>query len=154
IRGHTSSLVFEQDYWRPRSDLSTAMIRAPRVITYHRGLPTTNIVAYGQEYYTYQQVADFVLGWERWLVSRGWLFENANDDGQLLNWSLAVREFLAWAQVQWAPGNFVALSPGQQELNFYTASGTILNVEDNSTGFFGLADRSGRPIGSRNAIID
>ena len=152
-RGNTSGPQFEQFYWTPRPDLSTAMIRAPRVVTYVRGLHTTVQVPYGVEFFTYQQVADFLLGYERWLVAQGWSFTNMADGGMILNWSMAVREFLTWAQVQWAPGNFIALSPGQQGLDFTTDTGTILNVESPTDGFFGLLDRSGRPIGSRDSII-
>jgi hypothetical protein len=153
IRSHTSGSNFETTFWTPRSDLSTAMIRAPRVVTYAQGLNTTISVPYGTEYFTYQDVADFLLGWQRYLVSRGWLFVNQNDNNQILDWSLSVEEFLTWAQVQWAPGNFVALSPGQAELQFNAPQGTILNVEDNVTGFYGLIDRSGAPISQRQAIV-
>ncbi len=153
-RGHTSASQFEQTFWTARPDLNTAMIRAPRVITYLRGLPTTQQIPYGTEFIDYQSVANFVLGWQRWLVSRGWSFTDTDPaTGTVRDWSLSVMEFLTWAQVQWAPGNFITLSPGQQQLTFTAETGTILNVEDNTTGFFGLIDRSGRPIGQREAII-
>ena len=153
-RGHTSSTIFEQSFWTPRPDINPAALRAPNVINYLTGLNTTQSIPYGQEYYTLQQVADFLLGWQRWLVSRGWVFDTMDQDGQILNWTLSVREFLSWTQVQWAPGNFIAMSPGQQELKFTTPTGTILNVESSINPFFGLLDRSGRPIGSREAIVN
>lgn len=153
-KSHTSTTTFEQNFWTPRPDLSTAMIHAPRVITYQSGLPTTMQVPYGTVYSSYQDIANFLLGYERWLIQQGWSFTTSNAAGQLLDWSLAVHEFLAWAQVQWAPGNFVALSPGQGQLQFTTPQGTILNVEDNTTGFFGLLDRNGQPISQRNTIVN
>lgn len=153
LRGHTSGSNFETIFWTARPDLATAMIRAPRVITYNNGEATTRHVPYGTEYTSYQDVADFLLGWERWLVSRGWRFTNVDPQNQILNWSLSVREFLSWAQVQWPAGNFIAVSPGQRQLNFLTQQGTILNVEDNVTGFYGLIDRSGQPISQRDAIV-
>lgn len=155
-RSHTSGPHFESNYWMARPDLAASMLQAPRVVTYLRGLNTTKRVMYGTEFsVSYQEVADFLLGWERWLVSRGWIFDTVDEtSGLLRNWSLAVREFLQWAQVKWKPGNFIALSPGMQGLRFSTATGTILNVEDNVTGFFGLIDRHGQPISNRNAIVN
>jgi hypothetical protein len=152
-RSHTSGINFELNFWTPRADLATSMIRAPRVITYDSGLNTTVSVPYGTEFTTYQEIADFLLGWQRWLVQRGWSFTNLNPNNQILDFSLSVMEFLSWAQVQWAPGNFIAVSPGQAQLQFNAPQGTILNVEDNVTGFYGLIDRAGAPIGQRNAVI-
>ena len=141
LRAHTSTNIFEQNFWRSRPDLNAAMLRAPRVITYLTG-SDVDTVPYGTEFLNYQQVADFLLAWQRWLVSRGWIFDTVDDDsGQIRDWSLSVREFLSWTQVQWSPGNFIALSPGQQELKFSTPTGTILNVENAVNGFFGLIDR-------------
>lgn len=153
LKPNTSGPIFEDIFWTPRSDLSTSMIRSPRVVTYNKGLRDTISIPYGTEFTTYQEIADFLLGWERYLVSKGWVFDNTNSDGQILNWSLSVKEFLTWAQVQWKPGNFIALSPGIQGIKFSTDNGTILNVEDNITGFFGLLDRSGLPINERNVNI-
>jgi hypothetical protein len=152
-RSHTSGINFELNYWTPRADLATSMIRAPRVITYDTGMNTTVTVPYGTEFTSYQDVADFLLGWQRWLVQRGWSFTNLNPNNQVLDFSLSVMEFLSWAQVQWAPGNFIAVSPGQAQLQFNAPQGTILNVEDNVTGFYGLIDRAGAPISQRDAVI-
>lgn len=155
IRSHTSGSIFESTYWESRPDLSAALIRAPRVITYQKALATTQTVPYGSQFTSYQAVGDFLLGWQRWLVSRGWIFDQIDPTtGTILDWSMSVKEFLNWAQVQWQPGNFIALSPGMSGLKFFTANGTILNVEDNITGFFGLLDRSGKPIPEQNVTID
>jgi hypothetical protein len=154
LRSHTSGAQFEADFWRPRADLATAMIQAPRVITYFNGLDTTVSVPYGTEFYSYQDVSDFLLGYERWLIARGWSFEALDPiTGAILNWSVSVKEFLQWAQTQWAPGNFIAVSPGQGQLVFTAPFGTVLNVEDNITGFYGLTDRTGAPISQRDAIV-
>lgn len=155
IRSHTSGPTFEPTFWLARPDLATSMIRAPRVVTYGRGLSNTTQIPYGTEFNSYQDIADFLLGWQRYLVSRGWIFDSVDSTtGVILNWELSIKEFLTWAQIQWQPGNFIALSPGMQGLKFSTTDGTVLNVEDNITGFFGLLDRSGKPIKDRDATIN
>ena len=60
---------------------------------------------------------------------------------------------MTWTQVNWSAGNFIALSPGANELHFNAAMGTILNVEDPTTGYYGMLDRSGNPI-PPSAIMD
>ena len=152
---HMSGSTFENNYWTPQPDMTANPARAPRVYTYARNLNKTQRVAYGTEFTTYQQVANFLLGYQSWLVSRGWIFDDTDASGNILDWSLAVKEFLTWSQIQWQPGNFIALSPSQLFLKFVTPNGgTILNVENNNTGFFGLTDRSGNPIRQRDANIN
>jgi hypothetical protein len=70
-RGHTSGPRFEQAFWMPRPDMSPNVVLAPRVVLYRRGLNTTQSVPYATEFTSYQQVGDFLLGYERYLVSRG-----------------------------------------------------------------------------------
>jgi hypothetical protein len=148
---HISGAKFEASYWEVSS---VTYPQAPRVIKYANGLLNTiQSVSYGSELQTVQQVADFLLGYERWLVSRGWTFLVTGSDGVLQDWSMAVSEFLEWNQVNWATGTVIALSPGAEELHFEAATGSVVNVEDNNTGFFGLLDRSGAPIPNSNVLL-
>lgn len=152
IRSHTSGATFEQSYWTATPGIQQP--QAARAITYANGLSGTLNVPYGTVYVTYQEVADFLLGLERYLVSRGWVFDGTDDvSGNVRNWSQSVLDFLAWAQVRWSVGNFIALSPGATGLHFESATGTILNVEDSTTGFFGLLDRSATAIPTRDATV-
>ncbi len=152
LKSHTSGNFFETNYWELSSTITTPSLR---VVTYMLGL--VNIeqrIPYGTEFSTIQQVADFLLSYERWLVAQGFVFDSTDPGTQKTrNWSLAVYEFLGWSQVQWAAGNFIALSPGAEMLKFSTPTGTVLNVEDSNTGFYGLLDRSGQPIGAKTARI-
>jgi hypothetical protein len=150
-KSHTSGSTFDDAYW---TLLGQQPKIAPRVTSYNLALPTAMQIPYGTVFPNIQAVSDFMLGWQNWLVSRGWVFDQIDTATQLTrDWALAVKEFLGWSQVSWAPGNFIALSPGAEQLNFVSQYGTVLNVEDAITGFFGLLDRSGNPISSRNAYI-
>lgn len=150
-RSHTSGTDFEPIYWTAEP---TAARRAPRVVKYLRGNGDVERVPYGTIFATQQEVADFLLSHERWLVSRGWLFDVVDGESQeTRNWSQSVREFLAWSQIGWAPGAFIALSPGAEELRFSTPRGTILNVETQQEGFFSLVDRGANPIDRRDSVV-
>jgi hypothetical protein len=150
-KSHTSGPTFDNGYW---TILGQQPKIAPRVVSYGLNLPNVVQIPYGTVLPNIQAVADFLLGWQAWLVSRGWSFTQIDaSTGLTKDWVFAVKEFLGWSQVSWAPGNFVALSPGAEQLNFVSPYGTVLNVEDAVTGFFGLLDRSGNPISSRNAYV-
>ena len=150
-QSHTSASTFNLSYW---TILGPQPPLAPRVTVYNINLTTAIQIPYGSVLNTIQDVANFLLGWQAYLVSRGWVFDQIDpNSGYTVDWTLALREFMGWAQVAWAAGNFIALSPGAEQLTFSSSYGTILNVEDPITGFFGLLDRSGNPITSRNAFI-
>jgi hypothetical protein len=150
LRSHTSSTTFEQSFW----DAQESAARSSRVATYLRALDTVERVAYGTVFQRRQDVADFILGYERWLESRGWKFDVNDEENQVVrNWSLCVREFLAWSDIKWAEGAFIALSPGSEELHFSSAEGSILDIERMRGGFFGLIDRSGQPIERRSSRV-
>ena len=154
ITTHMSGPVFENNFWKAQPDINPSPVLAPRVTTYSRYLSTTQQIPYGTEFNNYQDIANFLLGYQNWLVNNGWSFTQTDSTtGTILDWSQSIKEFLNWAQIKWQPGNFIALSPGQQGLEFTVATGTILNVENPTTGFFGLIDRTGNPIRQQNAII-
>lgn len=153
-KSHTSGPSFETEFWEARPDLNPNPTRAPRVLTYVTGLPDSVRVPYGTLFVSWQEVGDFLLGWERYLVAAGWQFEQLDPQtGHVLNWSQAVLEYLQWAQVPWQPGNFIAVSPGATGLRFVAPSGTVRNVDRGAAGFFGLLDRSGRPIAPDQASV-
>lgn len=153
IRSHTSGKTFEQVFWTGSSE---AVQQTRQVTTYLNTTGKLLAVPYQTVFATFQEVADFLLGYERYLESRGWVFDQIDPDTSLpINWSQSVIDFLGWTQVRWASGNFIALSPAGASpgLHFNTPVGTILNVEDNITGFFGLLDRGGSPIDQRQVNI-
>lgn len=153
INGHTSSSAFEQAYWAISTNLPP---QAPRVTTYLTADNSiTETVPYGTVFTTYQAVSDFLLGYGRYLNVHGWLFENVNTSTQeTIDWSMSVKEFLGWAQVNWQPGNFITLSPGAQGLSFSTDHGMILDILSPVNGIYGMLDRAGMPIDRHNVIVN
>ena len=151
VKGHTSGGTFSEQYWTLASTMTQ---QAPRVTTYLLGLDTVQTVPYGTVFATYQQVSDFLLGYERYLVSCGWIFDDITADQTVLNWSMAVKEFLAWAQVHWQQGTFITLSPGSQGVKFFSDVGMILDVLNPINSTYGMIDRAGLPIDRQNVVIN
>lgn len=147
---HTSTNIFEQSFWTARPDMR--LPEAPRVTRYLHGNGLTSTIPYGTEFDTYQEVADFLFSYERYLLSRGWEFESGDESGPF-DWSRAMREFLEWAGMQWEPGNFIALSPGAAGLSYKTDHGMIYSLEQAFNGSYGLVDRAGLPIDARDTFV-
>jgi hypothetical protein len=150
-RPHLSTAKFEATFWDARPDMLRP--EAASVLNYLVASDDVIAVPYGTEFTTFQEIADVILGYERWLVSRGWVFEEQNEDAEVQDWSMSVKEFLSWAQTQWAPGNFIAMSPGAQKLKFKTEHGTIYPLEDSFNGVYGIVNRVGLPIDRRDTFV-
>jgi len=71
---------------------------------------TPQVVAYGTEFVTVQQVAQFLDGYGRYLASQGVLFEQI-ESGLTVSWRQMVAEYLYWAQSGWEVGSIVNINP-------------------------------------------
>ena len=94
-------------------------------------IPEKNPVPYGTEFYTRQAVADFLFGYERYLISQGFTFTNRSIElNQLMDWTLSTREFLNWSQQGWTTGNILALTPATNSITVNTTQCVIDELND------------------------
>lgn len=92
-------------------------------------------VPYGYEFTTIQQLADFLISYERHLKAQGFTFKERDTDLQeLKDWKLSVREFLYWAQQGWKPGSIVVLSPVSNTLNAVSNGSITAGISDSQYG--------------------
>lgn len=154
VQDHTSGVKFEseEEFWSPAPGLGGS--RFPKVQVSNEGTGVPTKIPYNTTYTTTQQVADFIRDYSRWLEEEGWVFDGIDPDtGEVQDWNAAIREFLKWAQMNWEPGNFIALSPGASQIKFVTQHGTVYNIEETANGIYGLIDRTGKPIPRRNTFV-
>ena len=60
---------------------------------------------YGTQLTTIQEVVDFLLGYEQYLLSQGFIFDDFNNNlGRVANWSTSAREFMFWTTQNWSNG--------------------------------------------------
>ena len=71
---------------------------------------TPEVVAYGTEFVTIQQVSQFLDGYGRYLASQGVLFEQI-ESGLTVSWRQMVAEYLYWAQSGWEVGSIININP-------------------------------------------
>jgi hypothetical protein len=73
-------------------------------------LDKTILVPYGTEFYTAQELAQFLESYGRYLEYQGVLFDQIQS-GLEVTWNQMITEFLYWAQSGWEPGSIINISP-------------------------------------------
>lgn len=82
-------------------------------------------VPYGYEFKTRQQVVDFIVSYERHLLSAGFLFDEYDQDlRQRKDWVLSAREFMTWSNQGWKNDSMIVLSPSSEKIVLETGSYT------------------------------
>ena len=63
------------------------------------------VAPYGTTFTTIQEVVDFMLGYEQWLIDQGFVFDNFNNNlASVTNWSTSAKEFMFWTTQNWSSG--------------------------------------------------
>ena len=131
----------------------TIKVNELAVQIYQDSTNTIQVVPYGTEYATIQQVADFLISYERHLTSQGLLFSNFNTDlSEQQNWTLSVKELLTWGQQGWAAGNILLLNPTANDLILKT-NGTVVDEINNLSNGNKLLNQDFLPIKSNNFTV-
>jgi hypothetical protein len=64
-----------------------------------------NTIPYGTTFTTVQEVVDFMLGHEQWLIDQGFVFDDFNNTlAEVTNWSTSAKEFMFWTTQNWSSG--------------------------------------------------
>ena len=92
-------------------------------------------VPYGYEFNSQQQVADFLISYERHLIAQGFTFNDTDEQlGETRNWKLSTKEFLFWAQQGWKEGSILVLSPVANVINAVTVGAITDGITDSQYG--------------------
>ena len=117
---------------------------------------TTNrtvLVPYGTTYNNIQQLSDFLISYERYLESIGFIFDQFDKDLQeVKNFRTSVKEFLYWSQQGWEVGTIIVLNPATNKLLLKT-SGTVVDEITNTLNSGRILDQNFLPIKSGNFNI-
>jgi hypothetical protein len=93
---------------------------------------TASVLNYGTVLATQQEVVDFILGYGKYLESKGFVFDNFNRDiNTVENWGLSAQEFMFWTTQNWKAGAVLSMSPSANKLKLQTSYSIADNVFDN-----------------------
>jgi len=127
---HESTDIFETKYFSPLPKLP---ITGGREAILRRSFDDNeSILHYGSQLSTVQEVVDFLLGYGKYLESRGFIFDFYNNRlGTVLNWSTSAKEFMFWTTQNWSAGSLITLSPAANQIKFKKEFSIVDSTFDN-----------------------
>jgi hypothetical protein len=128
------------------NNATTLTVNDITVKMYQTSSSNPTAIPYGTTFTSAQQVADFLISYQRYLVSQGFVFNQFDTDlQQTRDWSLSVNEFLFWAQQGFGQGVLLVLNPIKDTLDVKT-TGTVIDAITNMPGGSRLLDTNFNPI--------
>ena len=112
-----------------------------RAVIYNEYKPEKLSIPYGFEFARKQQLVDFLVGYQRYLVAQGFEFEIYDSVLESKrDWILAAKEFLTWSQQGWPEGHVIVLSPVTDTLviNSSTSAIDTVNNRNNDSQLTGV----------------
>ena len=111
---------------------------------------------YGSTFRTEQQVLNFLIGYEAFLKSQGWTFDNFDAEAATFNdFKLSAKEFLFWNKTtNWTNGSFIALSPFASQANVTLNQGYIANIETMYDGTYNILNKYGNKIPIKDYTVE
>jgi hypothetical protein len=145
LRTHVSDDTFDLSFWAKLNSIpQVGAIEAFR----RRNFNTLKIqkLSYGTNLSTRQDVVDFLLGYEVYLKSIGFEFDNYNPEMQANeDWFTSVKEFLFWTKQSWPVGSLLTLSPAANRLKINVSVGVADSLLD-SFYDYNVLKGDGKPL--------
>ena len=82
------------------------------------------IVPYGTQFYTLQQLSQFLASYGSYLTRKGMIFDTI-ENSVTLNWELMIKEYLYWAQFNWESGSIITIGPSANTLKIEKESDVV-----------------------------
>ena len=141
----TSGQTFSEDNWNKIG--STLPLKGgARVKKYKEFLQNEALYTYGTTLKTVQEVADFLYGYNRWLETQGFVFDEFSKELNLpMDWDLSTKEFLFWTTQNWAVGSVITLSPASAILKFKKEN-TVGDDLTDYDQYYSVLQQDGLPI--------
>jgi len=121
-------------------------------------------IEYGRFFETATEVINFMIGYGRFLVSEGWVFDDISEAGSTRDWLLGAQRFARWVlevQTPWNPNpqldvldeDLFFYSPIQNNAKFVSEFGQGQNIESIMNGAFGIVNRRSEPIETDQTFV-
>lgn len=154
LHGFTSEQGYFNYYEPVTTSLTTAKTIGNVVVKekneYSKDIST---ITFGQEFTSRQQVYDIIIGYGKYLESRGFKFEEV-ESYDLRNWQLSASQFIFWSNDTIAPGNYIDLNPAASGIVLSVSEGQLENLEGTNNNIGQCVDRKNKPLFSKDLIVD
>ena len=110
------------------------------------------LVPYGYTFTSKSQVVDFLSSYGYYLESKGFVFEDKENE-YILNWGQMINEFMYWAQQGWVDGAIVNLNPSASELRVEQEGAVAMPIMGKRIDEF-VFDQNQQPIHNDELVWD
>ena len=145
LRTHNSGTTFDTTQWKQLAKVPlVGAVEAFRRRSFNT--LSRKKLSYGTKFTSIQQVVDFLLGYEAFLVSQGFVFDEYDRETQTSrDWTTSCKEFMFWTKHNWAEGSLITLSPSSDKINISIPVGVADNLLD---GFYDyqILKADGQPL--------
>ena len=100
-------------------------------------------IAYGTIIRSRQQVFDFLVSYQRYLLSKGFVFDTINSNGERNDFITSGKEFGFWTDQNWTVNSVIVLSPLSENLKVNRTFATVDDIRIN-----------GKPKDANSAVIN
>jgi len=130
LSSHTSTNVFDKTLWKQLPDLPLKnAVQAFRRNKFNK--LALKKMPYGRLMTKIQEVVDFLLGYQEYLISIGFVFDGYDPATQsTVDWFTSVKEFMFWTKHNWSIGSLLTLSPSAAKITAKVSIGVADNFLD------------------------
>lgn len=119
----------------PNNNAYTIEASGERGVIYKDAKNQRFSIPYGFEFNKKQQVVDFLVSYQRYLESQGFIFiDRDNQLNETKNWILSAKEFLHWSTQGWRSGNILVLSPVAETLSIFSEQAVVDEISNTFNG--------------------
>lgn len=130
----------------------TVKVSNSAALVYEDDADVINVIPYGTQLSTRQQVVDFLISYGRYLTSLGFQFIDTTSDDTIptvANWNLAVKEFLFWIEQGWDINTVISLTPAGTKINFDSDFGIVDEITNSFNGNR-ILDNNGKTLQNKD----
>ena len=109
------------------------------------------LIPYGTQFYTIQELAQFLASYGNWLTRKGMVFDSI-DNGVEINWDIMIKEYLYWTQFNWENGSLITVNPSAQSLKIEKDSEIVQPLTIEQSNF--LLNQNAYPIAIKDLAIE
>lgn len=153
LETHTAD-KFYQDKWQRLSALPS---NGGIAVTHYLD-PLENsveFIEYGHKFDSVEEVFNFMIGYQDYLESEGWLFNEVDTStNKLKNWTESGKQFLFWVSGGVADNSAIKVSPIADSVSLETTVGYPANIEKTYNGVYSILDEYGVLIDPADTRID
>ena len=110
-----TNAYFKISLVKPTQKYTNITVENTTVKVFNEYYNDTVNIPYGTEFYTVEQVSQFLASYGDYLVKQGMKFEDIQN-GIQVNWEQIISEFLYWSQQGWEVGNIITVNPAAELL--------------------------------------